>query len=484
MENNYNQDVSYTLVCLGVGILLIIIPIFVLLCLIMVAVLMFALEIIKLHPWPRKDASAITIRKNETPMVSVHLAICNEAAEMVIGTIKGILDQDYPNYEIIVVDNNTRDGRLWKPVESFCNCFGNIRFFHLQNWPFYKSGALNFARKVSSKNAAYIFVVDADYNLEKNALSTAVENVIGHSIALVQFPQAYVMETTALAPILNEFDHFFNYYCLKADTCHGALATGTLSLIRLDALDEIGGWPTNSITEDAELGSRLQSAGYDIKYVHQIIGRGIVPVCQLDFIKQRKRWIFGNIQTLFRYSMNPLRNFRKWSSGISQLTAWMNLMGLPILCLTSCILFFPVLEKNVFLTAVKLSLIPYWIFILSKFFHYQSYKMGTKGNSLGTFLISFSTLGIGAFHWWPVLLGRERPFERTDKSNIVKDYRANLFYPLLNFLIAVAGILYESPVVVLSASVFFCLHLTAIWRDCSLRTCKGSKIHYGIKLHL
>lgn len=484
MENSYTLDISYVLICGVIGILLIISPYSIVLLLFGWTVAMVTLELIKLNPWQKRGNRRRTYLTDEKPMVSVHLAICNEPSEMVIRTIESILAQDYPNFEIIVIDNNTRDKRLWKPVESYCSSLENVRFFHLRNWPYYKSGALNFARKVTASEAEHIFVIDADYNLERNALSAAVENAISGSIALVQFPQAYIMEHRSLVPILNEFDHFFDYHCRKADSCHGALAPGTLSLIRLEALDAIGGWPTDSITEDAELGSRLQSAGYDIKYVHRVIGRGIVPVHQSDFLKQRKRWIFGNIQTLLRYSIRPITNFRKWSSGISQLTAWINLMGFPVLCLISCLLFFPVMEKGIFLATVRLSLVTYWIYVLAKFFQYLSSGTANFRDSANTFLISLSTLGIGAFHWWPVLLGRERPFERTDKTNLDSDYLVNMFYPLLNFLVAMSGIIYDSPFITISASVFFCLHLAATWRDCSLRTRKVSRIKYDIKLHL
>ena len=484
MENILKRNILYVLLCLGIGVLLMVSSNIVVFLLIGVGFLMFALEFIKLLPWIVDRNNFSCSWNTEKPMVSVHLAICNEPPEMVIRTIRGILKQDYGHFEIIVVDNNTKDENLWKPIESFCRRFGNIRFFHLHHWPFYKSGALNFARKVTSKNAEHIFVIDADYYLEKGALSMAVKNVVGRSIALVQFPQAYSVDNLSLTPILKEFDHFFNFYCLKADSCYGALATGTLSLIRLEALDEIGGWPTSSITEDAELGSRLQSAGHDIKYVHRIIGRGVIPISQYDFIKQRKRWIFGNVQTLLRYSTNPIRNFRKWSSGISQLTAWINLMGIPILCIATCVLFYPLIEMKVFLMTVQISYIAYWIFVLSKIFQYTISEKGTMGDSASTFLISLSTLGIGAFHWWPVLCGNEQAFERTDKSNRQSDYRANLFYPLLNFLATMAGIVYGSPFIMASGFIFFCLHLAAVWRDCSLRTTKGSNIIYDVKLHL
>ncbi|HEX5034816.1 MAG TPA: glycosyltransferase, partial [bacterium] len=80
------------------------------------------------------------------PMVSIHLACCKEPPEMVIATIDSLAKLDYPNFEVLVVDNNTPDPELWKPVEKRCQELGSrFRFFSLGKWPGFKAGALNFA---------------------------------------------------------------------------------------------------------------------------------------------------------------------------------------------------------------------------------------------------------------------------------------------------------------------------------------------------
>ncbi|HDZ13817.1 hypothetical protein LCGC14_1292220 [marine sediment metagenome] len=416
------------------------------------------------------------------PMLSVHLAICNEPPSMVIATIKDILNQDYPNFEIIVIDNNTSDASLWQPVSEFCDLFENIRFFHLEKWPFYKSGALNFSRKVTNFNAEFIFVVDADYRLTADALALAVSNVEGPDIALVQFPQAYELKEKRHVPIIEEFDHFFDYYCFKADTCHGALATGTLSLVRISALDRVGGWPVNSITEDAELGARLQVAGFDIKYVHRIIGKGIAPIHQEDFIKQRKRWIFGNMQTLGNYSMRPWHNFEKWLSGVSQLTAWANMLGFPIMILICCLFLSPWLQVETFISFTALVYVGYWIFAICKALRLQLVHGRPSLLAFKTFLIHFSSLDIGAFHWYPILLGKDRPFIRTDKTGSNKSYKVNLLYPFLHLSLLFLAIGAGSMFVGLSALVFCTLHIVAMRFDFTCRAASDTEISIDLKL--
>jgi len=111
------------------------------------------LEAMKLKLWLGFHKSSNVLVNESRPMVSVHLAVCNEPPDMVISTIMEILKQDYAEFEIIVVDNNTTEKDSWVPVYDFCSTLPNVRFFHLEKWPFFKSGALNFARKVTHRNA-------------------------------------------------------------------------------------------------------------------------------------------------------------------------------------------------------------------------------------------------------------------------------------------------------------------------------------------
>jgi len=459
-----------------------IVPQLVLILLCMLILFMATIEVMKLILWRGFPMKSEFNKIHRNPKVSVHLAICNEPPGMVLDTIASIMNQNYDDFELIVVDNNTKDKELWSPVAEYCRSLHNVRFFHLERWPFYKSGALNFARMVTDIKSEFIFVVDADYILEQDALSTAIAKVENDCIALVQFPQAYINDTPRHNSILKEFDHFFDYYCAKADSCYGALATGTLSLIRISALDEVGGWPANSITEDAELGSRLQVNGYDIKYVHRIIGKGIAPIQQEDFLKQRKRWIFGNVQTLMNYTMNPFQNFNKWLSGISQLTAWANMLGFPILCLLCCLLLFPWIDLGILGALAGVAYLSYWMFTTVKLLQLYLTNEGRIYQAGKIFLIHFASVAVGAFYWWPVLVGKKRPFIRTDKSNNRSNYRFNLFYPLLHLGLllyaADSGLLFIG----LSALFFCVLHAMAIYFDYLCRADKDTSLSFHLKL--
>ena len=58
-------------------------------------------------------------------MVSLHLPLCNEPPEMVRETLNALAALDYPNLEVLVIDNNTHDPGLWKPVADLCQILGD-----------------------------------------------------------------------------------------------------------------------------------------------------------------------------------------------------------------------------------------------------------------------------------------------------------------------------------------------------------------------
>lgn len=66
------------------------------------------------------------------PFVSIHIPSYNEEPEMLIRTIEHVLGLNYVNYELIIIENNTRDETVWRPVEKYVRELGksNIRFYH------------------------------------------------------------------------------------------------------------------------------------------------------------------------------------------------------------------------------------------------------------------------------------------------------------------------------------------------------------------
>ena len=235
------------------------------------------------------------------PFVSIHLPACSEPPEMVILTLDSLARLDYANFEVIVVDNNTADEALWRPVEAHVATLGpRFRFFHLPKWPGFKAGALNFALRETDPRAEAIGVVDADYAVDPQWLRRLVAHFADADVAVVQAPQAHrEFESSPFRRMANwEFEGFFRIGMHHRNERNAIIQHGTMTLVRRKALEQAGGWGEWCICEDAELGLRLMAAGHDVRYVDEVLGRGLTPTDFKAFKSQRFRWAFGAMQIL------------------------------------------------------------------------------------------------------------------------------------------------------------------------------------------
>jgi len=84
--------------------------------------------------WRRRVAPATPAlpASSELPFVSLHVPAHNEPPDMVIDTLRSLLHLDYPRYEIILIDDNSDDEQLWRPVQRWCARHG-VKFAHLQD---------------------------------------------------------------------------------------------------------------------------------------------------------------------------------------------------------------------------------------------------------------------------------------------------------------------------------------------------------------
>lgn len=273
---------------------------------------------------------------------SIHVATHSEPPDMLIRTLHALLDQDWPSnsYEIIVMDNNTADPALWRPVERFCAGYPDrITFLHQTGVRGAKAGALNIALEHTSRNATHVVTVDADYVVHRDFLNLAAEALHRTGADYLQFPQSYVATTTAAPGIDAELEEYFRTNATVASEAEAVLLTGTLCVISKQALITAGSWSGATTTEDAELGVRLCRAGFSGRFINQVVGKGLLPLSLPDLEKQRYRWCSGNVQTLLRHGwtiLTPAGNFNlhKRLVILSQLTAWFSLSLVPFVLLS------------------------------------------------------------------------------------------------------------------------------------------------------
>jgi exo-beta-1,3-glucanase (GH17 family)/cellulose synthase/poly-beta-1,6-N-acetylglucosamine synthase-like glycosyltransferase len=259
------------------------------------------LEVLFNDYWVNKFEPAIALTSTEEPMVSIHLACCNEPPDMVIATIKSLEGLLYQNYEVLVIDNNTKDEALWKPVAQYMeNLPSKFKFFHVENMKGFKAGALNFALEHTHQDAQFIGVIDADYVVDPNWLSILIPHFLDPKAAVVQAPQAHrnTEDDTFKSWANWEFDGFFRIGMHHRNERNALIQHGTMTLVRKSSLSEVGNWSTWCICEDSELGLKLLEKGYQLKYVDVVLGSGLVPSTFAALKSQRFRWAFGAMQIL------------------------------------------------------------------------------------------------------------------------------------------------------------------------------------------
>ncbi|BCU08130.1 glycosyltransferase [Allochromatium tepidum] len=238
------------------------------------------------------------------PFVSVHVPAYNEPPELLKETLDGLAALDYPHFEVLVIDNNTKDPAVWEPVRDYCAQLGErFRFFHVDPLAGYKAGALNFALRQTDPRADVVAVIDADYIVRPQWLRHLVPAFGDPEVAIVQAPQDYrdAGQNAFKAMCMAEYRGFFHLGMVTRNERNAIIQHGTMTMIRRRTLDAVEGWAEWCITEDAELGLRLFEAGHKALYIPCTYGQGLMPDTFADFRKQRYRWAYGAVRILLHH---------------------------------------------------------------------------------------------------------------------------------------------------------------------------------------
>jgi cellulose synthase/poly-beta-1,6-N-acetylglucosamine synthase-like glycosyltransferase len=245
------------------------------------------------------------------PFVSLQIPSYNEPPEMLIDTIRTAENIDYPNFEIVVIDNNTSDPAMWRPVEEYCRGRERVKFHHVENLEGYKSGALNLAlRSLTDPRAELIGVVDSDYRIAPNYLSETAPFFADSRLAFLQTPQDYreYKGNPYFTACYDAYRYFFSTSMPSRNERDSIIFAGTMGLLRRSVLVDLGGWDEWCITEDAEASLRMLRAGYSGVFIPRSYGQGIMPLTFASLKSQRFRWCFGGMQLLRKH----WRSLRPW----------------------------------------------------------------------------------------------------------------------------------------------------------------------------
>jgi len=361
------------------------------------------------------------------PFVSILVPAYNEPPTILIQTLDTLSHMRYKNFEVLIIDNNTKDASVWKPVETFAKTLGEkFRFFHVDPLSGFKAGALNYLLERLNPMSEYTVVLDADYLVRSDFLATALPYFSDEKIALVQFPQHYRNCNKQNQPIADEYRHFFGIYMNMANHLDCVPSTGTVSVYKSKVLKQLEGFRGEALTEDADLGLRIYEAGYKGIYVDRPVGYGLMPYDLEAYKHQKWRWAFGNAQSLQTlFSMFGKIPFKSWFGFLLHLTAWNHLNFLPFAVIAAYVIvllpFTPLSETHRYLLdTASISLIA--TLVSKRILFWVSLKNQKQPfrRSWRAFLVHMGMTLVYSEAWLAFLFHTKSVFERTNKFILAK----------------------------------------------------------------
>lgn len=262
------------------------------------SVFFFFHSIASINRTPEADRlSQAVIRGEYLPSVDVILPTYNEGVDILRRSVIACQAMDYPNKTIYLLDDTRRPAVRALAEELGCEYRDRPDNKHA------KAGNINHALKTIHGDLIAVF--DADFVPTRNYLIRTVGFFQDPKTALLQTPQHFFNEDPVSVNlglegvVNNEQTLFFRFIQPCRDFFDSVVCCGTCFVIRRSALDEIGGIPTDSITEDYMTTIKLQTLGYRVKYLNEALAAGMSPETISAYINQRLRWGQGTIQMLF-----------------------------------------------------------------------------------------------------------------------------------------------------------------------------------------
>lgn len=266
------------------------------------------------------------------PKVSIHIPAHYEPPEMLKATLDSVARLNYPHFECVVIINNTTDPAFWRPIEDHCAALGErFKFLNAQNLAGFKAGALRLALEHTAPDAEIIGVIDADYAVHPDWLKDLAPLFADEKVGLVQAPQDHRDGARSLVhnAMNAEYAGFFDIGMVQRNEVNAIIVHGTMCLIRRTALDAAGGWSSDTICEDTDLGLSILELGWVAHYTNRRYGFGLLPDTFEAYKKQRHRWAYGGFQILKKH-------WRRFLPGASRLSpeqkrefafGWVNWLG-------------------------------------------------------------------------------------------------------------------------------------------------------------
>ena len=279
---------------------------FVILCVCMAVYALYSIAATKYQKRKLKKHPPV-INENYKPFVSIMIPSHNEES-VITNTVENVLCIDYPNFEIIVIDDRSTDNTA-SVIKGLEAKYDKVIAFVRDKDAFPgKSAVLNDALELAKGEAILVF--DADATVEPDFLNKLIPNLEPADVGAVQARKIIRNKDVNLLTRCQNNEYTMDtHFQVGRDAVKGAVELrGNGELIKRKALEDIGGWNNYTITDDLDMSTRLHIKGWDVRFCPEacVYEEGIIYIFPL--FRQRRRWLEGTIRRYLEYFAEAMRS--------------------------------------------------------------------------------------------------------------------------------------------------------------------------------
>ena len=248
--------------------------------------------------------SPITIKKEEKsikecPQVSVLIPIHEAIPNILEATLKSVVNSDYPREKIKIVLGDDTDESFEKipEIKELASKYDSHYLYDTSNLNF-KAGMLNIMMKKCETE--FIVFLDYDHKITKNFLKQSINILVeDEDIAYVQSKvNFYNIQSKLQVWESVMYAQFFEIFQRSKNQRKTVLFNGSTACFRKKIVEEVGGVPTNTFTEDIDLSIQILSKGYSSRLIDDYGSFGLIPANLSLLLSQILRWAKGSMHTL------------------------------------------------------------------------------------------------------------------------------------------------------------------------------------------
>jgi biofilm PGA synthesis N-glycosyltransferase PgaC len=241
------------------------------------------------------------VKEEDWPFVSVVLPVFNE--ELVVArTLDALKASDYPRMEVVAVNDGSTDGTL-AVLTEYAKTWPDLRVIDQPNGG--KSAASNHG--IAQSRGEIVVTLDGDTLFEPQTIKMFARHFLAPRHGKIVGAVAGHVKVGNRRNLLTAWQslEYLSGICVTrmAEGLMGAISIvpGACAAWRREALLEAGGYSHDTLAEDADLTLSLQKLGYSIVQENSAVAWTEAPMTLRGLFKQRLRWTYGNIQTLYKH---------------------------------------------------------------------------------------------------------------------------------------------------------------------------------------